>query len=101
MSWVISHSTPAAWRCRGPRWFADVAHIRDVHEFVLAVASAAQSTDLALVEAAISKVLVAVRSLVPEESADLVAVLPGPLRHLWTDPASVVGTGAGEVFLTP
>ena len=80
-------------------WFTDVGHIRDVHQFVLAVAASAQSPNLALVEAAIAKVLGVARSLVPEEAADVAAVLPGPLRHLWSDPASLLETGAGEVFL--
>jgi len=98
---VLSHLPLDARRLATsrPRWLADVGHVRDVHQFVLAVAAAAQSPNLALVEAAIANVLVVVRSLVPEEGADVAAVLPEALRHLWSDPASVVGTGAGEVFL--
>ena len=82
-----------------PPWFADLEHVREVHEFVLAVAAAAQTPDLALVEAAIGAVLTVLRSLVPEEQSDVNAVLPQGLRCLWSDPATVLGRTPGEVFL--
>ena len=68
-------------------------------EFVLAVASAAETADLALVEAGVAKVIGALRSLVPEEGADIAAVLPRRLRQLWGDPAGVIGQGLGEAFV--
>jgi len=98
---VLSHLPLDARRLAmsRPRWLADLRHVRDVHQFVLAVAAAAQTTDLALVERVIGEVLTVVRSLVPEEGADVAAVLPQRLRCLWSDPACVVGHGTGEVFL--
>ncbi|HKH87344.1 MAG TPA: DUF2267 domain-containing protein [Acidimicrobiales bacterium] len=74
-----------------PRWLAGLRHVRDMGEFVLAVASAAETTDLALVEAGVAKVIAALRALVPEEGADVAAVLPRRLRQLWGDPAGVIG----------
>jgi uncharacterized protein (DUF2267 family) len=63
---------------------AALARIRTVHELVHAVTSSTIPAEQARIVT--SAVLAELRRLVPEEAADVAAVLPAELQQLWADP---------------
>jgi uncharacterized protein (DUF2267 family) len=88
---VLTHLPPDARALAEPRMVRwDGASIDTTADLELAVSSASGEWRYVATDAAVRAVLAVLQDLVPEEVADIAAVLPDDLRRLWpTQPAAI------------